>query len=238
MIHAALLPAVQSPDGLAATAPPTAVADGAGMQWLVGLLLVMSVAPFLITMLTSFAKLAIVGGLLRQAMGAPQTPPTAVITGLAVVLSIHVMAPVVGAVQHRLAAHAGEFTPQAVIDATEPPIREFLTRNTQPDYIEMFRRLANELDPQREAAPSAVIETVTILAPAFVLSELSSAFRIGFLLFLPFLVIDLLVGNVLQALGMMMMSPLAVSLPFKLLLFVSVDGWRLILQGVLRTYVS
>ncbi len=158
------------------------------------------------------------------------------------------MAPVATEVHRNLAAHGNELSPRLVIEAAEPPLRAFLLRNATPEHLEFFREFAKQLDPARAAAGNdegveqpaqlPALETLTVLAPAFVLTELSEAFRIGVYLFLPFLVIDLLVGNVLQALGMMMMSPLAVSLPFKLLLFVSVDGWRLVLQNVLQGYAS
>ncbi len=209
----------------------------------VALLILMSFVPFLLTMTTSFAKIVIVGGILRQAIGTQQTPPTAVITGLALILTLHIMAPVAEEVRVQL-ENAGEgVEPTEVVAAIEEPMRDFLERHADESNVAFFRdmraRQSEGADPADSDSPLAsVMETLTVYGPAFALTELTEAFQIGFLLFVPFLMIDLIVGNILQALGMMMLSPLAVSLPFKLLLFVTVDGWRVILQGVVLGYAS
>jgi type III secretion protein R len=209
------------------------------------LLVALALLPFLLTMVTSFAKLVIIGGILRQALGTPQIPPASVITGLAIILSIHIMAPTMVKIGQNL-----ETLPQATSEvslaeryasAAQVPLREFLSKNASPKNVALFERLhlrAAErqgvvLTPLR---PGTTWHDLIALTPGFVLTELYEAFVIGFLIFIPFLVIDLVVSNVLLAMGMQWLSPMAVSLPLKLMLFVMIDGWRLILQGVVLSY--
>lgn len=223
--------------------------------WLVALA-AMALAPFVLTMITSFAKFVIVGSILRHAMGTQQIPPTTVITGLALILTIHTMAPVAIKMYGRYVNRPPDEGPttagqmvQRVALAVEPPMREFLTRYAHPDNIAMFQdlrqrlELANHSDDPAEQMPEfsdplarQLIYDATVLTPAFMLSQLTEAFQIGFLLFVPFLVIDLVVSNILMAMGMQMLSPVTVSMPLKLLLFVLIDGWRLIMQGLVMGY--
>lgn len=315
----------------------------------------LSLLPFLLTMLTSFAKVVVVGGIVRQAVGTPQIPPTIVITGLALVLTVHIMAPVglvaysdiramgvisaadaeaayaatdkawsadagggndpgaigaaiadvkarsattargVGTAHERdLAAakaravsalltepgararslraavagalprrepagdagnvagnlagggggsFAGGADFQAVAAAVRGPLEEFLTRHAAAQHVELFTKLQGRLlerqglnaDPAKAGMPEPLRRFV-VLAPAFVLTELSEAFMIGFLIFVPFLVIDLVVSNILLAMGMQMLTPTMVSLPLKLLVFVVMDGWGMILRGIVMGY--
>ncbi|GMV26992.1 MAG: hypothetical protein AMXMBFR58_30230 [Phycisphaerae bacterium] len=296
----------------------------------VAIVAVLSLLPFLMTMLTSFAKLVVVGGIVRQAVGTPQIPPTIVVTGLALILTVHIMAPVaitiardfeavtviqrassagastVGAQWERLSASmiaqaadaggadaavlsrlrtveqlltdtsssarvararlaseaevaalgsapktaAGDGRPAfdaiatdenllALRTAVEGPIEEFLRRHASKRNIELFDSLIGRLMAAQKIEgpqmPTALRKFVT-LAPAFVLTELSEAFMIGFLIFVPFLVVDLVVSNILLALGMQMLTPTMISLPLKLLVFVVMDGWGLILRGLVAGY--
>jgi type III secretion protein R len=224
------------------------------------LLGVLGLVPFVLTMITSFAKLVVVGGLIRQALGTPQIPPTTVLTGLALILTIHIMSPVVievysGFEAARAQAEAqeggdeeGEDGPgvleivQQYSSSIFPPVQTFLEKHSDPRNIALFESLREELRRAQGVTGPAMpltqsqIDTVTILAPAFVLTELTEAFQIGFLIFIPFLILDLVVSNVLLAMGMHMLSPVTISLPLKILLFVLIDGWTLILRGVVLGY--
>jgi type III secretion protein R len=239
---------------LAQTTMPAPGASGL-VFWLV-LLAGMALAPFVLTMITSFAKFVIVGSILRHAMGTQQIPPTTVITGLALILTIHTMAPVAMKMWGRYVNMPPEEGPpnaaqiiQRSAGAVEPPMRDFLIHYAHPDNIAMFEDLgvrldeANHSDDPRDKPPEItdplmkqLIRDATILTPAFMLSQLTEAFQIGFLLFVPFLVIDLVVSNILMAMGMQMLSPVTVSMPLKLLLFVLIDGWRLVMQGLVMGY--
>jgi type III secretion protein R len=212
------------------------------------LLAALSLLPFVLVMVTSFARIAVVLSILRSAIGTPQVPPTMVITGLAVILTVYVMAPtgakVIEAVRPVAGAGAGQglLSPasadalyQAGLRAKEP-VREFLIRRSSARDRGMFLDLARRMRPAAERA-SVGERDLLVVVPAFVIGELAAAFQIGFLLFVPFLVIDMVVANILLALGMHMLSPTTVSLPFKLLLFVLVDGWHLLTQGLVLSYV-
>jgi len=205
----------------------------------VSLLLVlatMSVLPFLLVMLTSFTKMSVVFSLTRSALGTQQAPPTVVLTGLAAVLSFAVMAPVGEAMlarvrDARLPASPGPELLGVARTASEP-LRAFLVAHGSPELRVEFAALSRELNGGREVSE----EDLAVVAPAFVLGELKQAFQIGFLVFLPFLVVDMVVANVLLALGMQSLAPSQVSLPFKLLLFVAVDGWALLARNLVQGY--
>jgi type III secretion protein R len=197
-----------------------------------------AVLPLLLVSLTCFAKLAVVLAILRNALGSPQIPPTIVLTGAALALSLLVMAPVATRVWDAAspALTAAELTPGAVIEGVSrarEPIREFLLRHAHPRDREVFTELAGRLEPGAVASGT----DLSVLAPAFVTSELAEAFSIGFLIFLPFLVLDLLVATVLASMGFQQLQPSQVALPFKLLLFVAVDGWLIVARGLLLGYV-
>ena len=205
--------------------------------------ILLAIAPFVAVMITSFTKIVVVLSLLRNALGLPQTPPNVVINGLALVLSIYVMAPVGLDIEANWkasgqnAALATRDTQRllAAVDAVKEPMREFLIKHAAPRERAFFAKtLQRVVGPQR--AERIADTDFIVLIPAFTVSELSSAFQIGFLIFLPFLVIDLVVSNVLLAMGMMMMSPVTVSLPFKLLLFVLIDGWVKLVHGLVLSY--
>jgi type III secretion protein R len=204
------------------------------------LLAAMALLPFAILMLTSFSKIAVVLSIARSAMGTQQIPPSTVLTGLAVILSVHVMAPVFqdmwqeGRAAFRDCDEDVEALAVAGAKAAEP-LRAFLTRHGAPEDRAMFLDLARQLRGE-ERALEVQEKDLVVVVPAFVITELKEAFRIGFLVFLPFLVLDMVIANLLLALGMQSLSPTSVSLPFKLLLFVAVDGWALLSQGLILGY--
>jgi type III secretion protein R len=206
---------------------------------MLGLLAVMALVPFAVVMLTSFSKMAVVLSLVRSALGTQQAPPTIVLTGLAAVLTAHVMAPVFEDI-YRGARHSydEQLSGEQLVDSVGPtlqPLKDFLTKHGSAEDRARFLDMARELRPAEQA--SLVSESdLTVVIPAFVVTELKEAFTIGFLIFLPFLVLDMLIANVLLALGMQMLNPTQVSLPFKLLLFVAIDGWGLLAQALVAGY--
>lgn len=205
-------------------------------DWLL-LLGVTALVPVLLVTLTSFLKISVVLSVLRSALGAPQVPPTTAVTGLALVLTLAVMAPVGEAAWDaaRRVPPGGDSGALAAGTRALVPLKDFLARFARPDDREAFLDLARRLRPR---APAAEVtgDDLAVLAPAFMVSELRRAFTIGFLVFLPFLVVDLVVANVLLALGLTQLSPTSVSLPLKLLLLVAVDGWRLLARGLALAY--
>lgn len=206
---------------------------------MMALLAALSLIPFAVMMLSSFAKISVVLSLARSALGTQHAPPTMILTGLAAVLTAHVMAPVAErmyrAGQEAFAqAESGPELLAAGQKAAEP-LREFLLAHGSPAERARFADLARELRPEAEAHLVADTD-LSVIVPAFVVTELQEAFHLGFLVFLPFLVLDMLVANVLLALGMQSLSPTQVSLPFKILLFVAVDGWVLLARGLILGY--
>ncbi len=201
-----------------------------------------SLLPFAALTLTSFVKFAVVLSIARSALGTQQLPPTPVITGLALILSLQVMAPVGQAALDAFQAHDRPVRGDEVAGvlagtrAAAGPVRGFLVAHSDPADRRAFRDLARGLRPPAQAA-SIGDDDLLVAMPAFVVGELRDAFRMGFLVFLPFLVVDLVVSTILLALGMHMLSPTTVSLPFKLLLFVAVDGWHLLAEALLRGYL-
>jgi len=217
-------------------APIVLPEPGANPVSLLLLLAGMSLLPFLLVMATSFTKISVVLSLTRSALGTQQAPPTMVLTGLAAVLSLVVMGPVAEAMIARV---HGERLPTdpgpemlRVVQRAAEPLRAFLLEHGSPELRAEFAALSRELRGGTEVSES----DLAVVAPAFVLSELKQAFQIGFLVFLPFLVVDMVVANVLLALGMQSLSPSQVSLPFKVLLFVAVDGWALLARSLVQGY--
>ncbi|MCS0025500.1 flagellar type III secretion system pore protein FliP [Vibrio antiquarius] len=188
------------------------------------LMTALSFLPAFILMATSFTRIIVVLAILRQALGLQQSPPNRVLVGIALALTLLIMRPVWSDI-HENAFQPydnGEITLIQAFSVAEKPVREFMQAQTHQSSLEQMLRIANEpLDQNVEDISFAVV------LPAFVISELKTAFQIGFMLFIPFLVIDLVVASVLMAMGMMMLSPLIVSLPFKLVVFVLVDGWAM-----------
>lgn len=206
---------------------------------MMGLLAAMAIVPFAIMMLTSFSKIVVVLSMVRSALGTQQAPPTMVITGLAAVLSATVMTPTIekmwstgrdGWIEN---ADTASMVSQAA--AVAQPLKDFLVKHGSAEERARFVDLARELRPVEESGFVSEAD-LSVIVPAFVITELKEAFIIGFLLFLPFLVLDMLIANVLLALGMQTLSPSQVSLPFKILLFVAVDGWGLLSRGLILGY--
>ena len=191
----------------------------------------LSMLPAALILMTSFTRIVIVLSILRQALGTAQTPSNQILIGLALFLTFFIMGPVLNEVYDTALQPylADEMTAQAAIAAAEIPVREFMMAQTRDDDLALFARISGQEGFEREADVP-----FTLLMPAFATSELKTAFQIGFLLFIPFLVIDLVVASVLMSMGMMMLSPLIISLPFKIMLFVLIDGWALVL-GTLAT---
>ncbi|HEY9563293.1 MAG TPA: flagellar type III secretion system pore protein FliP [Nocardioides sp.] len=196
-------------------------------------LTLLSLAPAILLTCTSFTKILVVLGLTRNALGLQQTPPNQVLTGLALFLSLFIMAPVLGqmndeGIQPYL---DGDKSTSVAYQDGIAPLRDFMLDNTGDEEIQLLTTVAKRDQPETRADTP-----MTTLVPAFVLSELKQAFIIGFIIFIPFLVIDIVVSGALMALGMMMMPPVMVSLPFKLLLFVMVNGWALVIQSLVASY--
>jgi type III secretion protein R len=201
---------------------------------------VLALAPFVAVMVTSFTKIVVVLNLLRNALGLQQVPPNTVINGLALVLSIYVMYPVGLSMGERVQnmQNIGASTQSMLkaADTAKEPLRDFLLKHSRPVERAFFLKTAQRsLKP--EQAASLTERDFLVIVPAFVVGELAVAFEIGFLIFLPFLVIDLVISNILMAMGMMMLSPTTVSMPFKLLLFVLIDGWVKLTHGLILTYI-
>lgn len=202
--------------------------------------ILLALAPFVAVMVTSFTKIVVVLSLLRNALGVQQVPPNVVLNGLALVLTIYVMYPVGQAMSEKVGSieDIGTSTESmlAAVDATKEPLREFLVKHSQPREREFFLKTARKMVDQEKATDLSASDFIVII-PAFTVSELTSAFQIGFLIFLPFIVVDLVIANILLAMGMMMLSPTIVSLPFKLLLFVLVEGWTKLAHGLVLSYL-
>ena len=195
----------------------------------------LTILPGIVLMMTSFTRIVIVLAVLRQAMGLQQTPPNQVLIGLSLFLSIFVMGPTINEV-NRTAIQpyaAGRLAGTDMIQAAGKPLHAFMAKQTRVKDVTMFAQMA-------KSGPYANADDIpyTVLLPAFVTSELKTAFQIGFLVFLPFIVIDLVVATVLMSLGMAMMSPTIISMPFKLLLFVLVDGWALTMGSLANSFVT
>ncbi len=209
----------------------------------------LSLVPFLVMMITSFVKIAVVLALIRNALGTQQVPPNIVITGIAMILTIYIMVPVgydvyraagnvinQGTNQPLLSQASVEILLEGVKTGKEP-VRAFLLKHVHPQERSLFYNLALKLRTNEEDRKEITDQDFINLVPGFVVSELTEAFQIGFIIFLPFLVIDLVIANILLSLGMFQISPITISLPFKLLLFVLVDGWHVIAKGLILGYV-
>jgi len=208
----------------------------------------LALAPFVLMMLTSFIKISVVLSILRNAIGTQQVPPNPVVTGLALILTIFVMIPVArqmysaaGVVQNTREIFS-EASVKSLFEASQKskePLRKFLSRHSHPQDRMLFMELAARLerDADQQTPRQVDKEDFQVLIPSFATSQLKEAFQIGFLVFVPFIIIDMAIANILLAMGMQMLSPIVISLPFKLLLFVLVDGWYLVVKGLVLSYV-
>lgn len=212
-------------------------------------LALLALLPLAAVMTTSFLKLAVVFALVRNALGVQQVPPNMALYGLAVILSVYVMGPVVMQVGQELRAVSAPVSQSAAAEPRNDPVgsmltavargieplRGFMLKNSRPEQRDFFVRTARHLWGEAQARELRQDDMI-VLIPAFLVSELTAAFQIGFLLYLPFVIIDLVVSNILLAMGMMMVSPVTISLPLKLFLFVMVDGWSRLIKGLIGTY--
>jgi flagellar biosynthetic protein FliP len=193
----------------------------------------LTLVPAILFTVTGFSRILIVLGFIRTAVGTTTAPPNQVLVGIALFLTIFVMAPTVGAIKKDSIEplSANKISTTTAIERAEQPLREFMFRQTRVEDISLFVSLAKAKQPHKRAeVPTEV------LIPAFIVSELKTAFQIGFLIFLPFLIIDLIVSSVLMSMGMIMLPPTFISLPFKILLFVLVDGWDLVIKALVQSF--
>jgi flagellar biosynthetic protein FliP len=200
---------------------------------LLALVTILSLAPSILVMVTSFTRIVVVLSLLRTALGTATAPPNAVLSGLALFLTAFIMAPTFEqsyrqGIQPLL---AGQIREAEAFERTAEPFKDFMLKHVRPKDLELF------LDMSRQPRPATAQQTpLQVLIPAFMISELRRAFEIGFLLFIPFLIIDLVVSSILISMGMMMVPPVTVALPFKLIFFVLVDGWSLVVGSLVQSY--
>jgi len=198
-------------------------------------LTMISVAPFLLLMMTCFTRIIIVFSFLRNALGMQQTPPNQILIGLALFITFFIMQPVLTEVNETALKpyNQGQIGTQEFLDRASVPMKEFMLKQTTKSEVELFKGLsADKAVAQMEAKDLPL----HIVVPAFITSELKRAFLIGFLIFIPFLVIDMIVASTLMSMGMIMLSPVMISLPFKIMLFVVVDGWGLLIKTLVMTY--
>lgn len=193
----------------------------------------LSFIPAAVLMMTSFTRLIIVFSLLRQALGTGQSPPNQILIGLSLFLTFFIMSPTIDAIYKDayLPYSQDKVTGEEAFEKAVPPIRSFMLKQTRNDDLALFIKLAKEPRPK---GPEQV--SLKTLIPAFAISELKTAFQIGFMIFLPFLIIDMVVASVLMSMGMMMLSPSIISLPFKLMLFVLVDGWNILITSLVQSF--
>jgi flagellar biosynthesis protein FliP len=235
VVHATAAPAAVATPGI----PAFAVQGSGGSQTytltiqLLALMTAITLLPAALLMMTAFTRIITMLSILRQALGAGQSPPNQVLIGLALFLTLFVMAPVVDKIRADAVTPymAGTIDSTAALERGVAPLKTFMLEQTRESDIAAFVRMSGGKGYE---SPSEV--PLTILAPAFVTSELKTAFQIGFLLFIPFVIIDLVVASVLMSMGMMMLSPVLISLPFKLMLFVLVDGWTLVMGSLASSF--
>ena len=200
---------------------------------LIALITILSLAPAILIMVTSFTRIVVVLSLLRSAIGTPSAPPNMIVVSLAVFLTAFIMAPTAKLVYANAVSPllAGTITADVALERGSGPIRTFMLSQVREKDLALFLDMSGE---PRPASPD--VTPLTALIPAFMISELRRAFEIGFLLFMPFLIIDLAVASILMAVGMMMLPPTTISLPFKLIFFVLVDGWSLVVGSLVKSY--
>ena len=245
---AALLaaPALLAPAAALAAADPgipaltVQTAAGGGQTYtltlqVLALMTALTLLPAILLMMTAFTRIVIVLGILRQALGAGQTPPNQVLLGLALFLTFFVMSPVISKINDEAVKpySDGTITATVALDKAVVPLKKFMLDQTRESDIATFVRISGG-----KGFATAQDVPLTLLVPAFVTSELKTAFLIGFLIFIPFVIIDLVVASVLMSMGMMMLSPVLISLPFKLMLFVLVDGWSLVMGTLASSFYS
>ena len=237
----ALLAGTAAAQGTASGMLPLVIGQGAGgtsysvpIQTLL-FFTALSFLPAVLLLMTAFTRIVIVLSLLRQALGTQAAPPNQVILGLALFLTFFVMSPTFDKIYQQAWApySAGQMAAEQALQTGLKPLREFMLKNTRQSDLQLFSRLGKVAEGTKaDEVP------ISVLVPSFVTSELKSAFQIGFMIFIPFLIIDMIVGSVLMSLGMMMLSPVLVALPFKLMLFVLADGWNLLMGSLAASFAT
>ncbi len=204
------------------------------LMQIIALITILSIAPSILIMMTCFVRIVVVLSLLRTALAIQQTPPNSVLVSLALFLTLFVMTPTLKEAYNQGVAPliAQQITTEQALDRASVPVKKFMLAHVREADLRLFTHMAGAKAP---ASPDAV--PLTTLAPAFMLSELKRAFEIGFLIFVPFLIIDMAVASILMSMGMMMLPPVIISLPFKLIFFVLVDGWRLVAGSLVESYM-
>jgi flagellar biosynthetic protein FliP len=240
LLAGAAAPALAQQHGAPGTLPLLIGQGGGGASYSVPIqtllfFTALSFLPAVLLMMTGFTRIVIVLGLLRQALGTQSTPPNQVIVGLSLFLTFFVMGPTLDRVYEQAwqPYSAGQISFEQALDRGQVPLRGFMLKQTRQSDVQLFSRMAKL--PEGTTAEQLPFK---VLVPAFVTSELKSAFQIGFLIFIPFLIIDMVVASVLMSLGMMMLSPVLVALPFKLMLFVLADGWNLMLGSLAASFAQ
>ena len=224
-----------SPEAYASSPISVAInGEGSDTVKIIMILTLISVAPFLLLMMTCFARIIIVFSFLRSALGLQQTPPNQILIGLALFITFFIMTPVLDEINETALKpyNENQIETQEFIDRASIPLKEFMLKQTTAGEVEMYKSLSgtNWEGTRAQDLP------LHIVVPAFITSELKRAFLIGFLLFIPFLVIDMIVASTLMSMGMIMLPPVMISLPFKIMLFVVVDGWGLLIKTLIMTY--
>ena len=215
-------------------------AGGLGNLDLLFLFAILALAPSILIMMTSFTRIVIVFSFLRTAIGLQQTPPNQVIVGLALFLSLFIMQPVVDEINVNavIPYTQGQISQAVAMDRMQDPLKEFMLKQTKPADLNLFLELSGEEEKLTTIDTDKLLDLgLEIIVPSFITSELKRAFTIGFLLFLPFLVIDMIVASTLMSMGMVMLPPSMIALPFKLMLFVIIDGWSLIMDMLVRGFL-
>ncbi|GGF96890.1 flagellar biosynthetic protein FliP [Paenibacillus aceti] len=199
------------------------------------LITVISIAPAILVLMTSFTRIVIVLGFVRNSLGTQQMPPNQVLVGLALFLTLFVMSPTLTTINEvALQPYMkGEISQTEALDKAAVPMKKFMYSHTRPKDLQLFMSYTKTAKPEKyEDIP------ISVMVPAFAISELKTAFQMGFLIYIPFLIIDIVVASVLMGMGMMMLPPVMISLPFKILLFVLVDGWYLVIKSLLTSFVT
>ncbi|MGI6397584.1 MAG: flagellar type III secretion system pore protein FliP [Desulfomonilia bacterium] len=208
--------------------------DVVGVLQVLFILTILALAPSIMIMVTAFTRIIVVLGFLRQALGTQQMPPMQVLTALAIFLTFFIMTPTLQKINEQALQpyQKGYISFTQALDNAETPLRDFMFKHTRENDLSLFMSIAAQEKPaNKDEVPTRA------LIPAFMISELKTAFQIGFILFIPFLIIDMVVASILLSMGMMMLPPIMISLPFKIMLFVLVDGWSLLVGSIVRGFL-
>lgn len=220
----------------------TGGSDGMETLDVLFLFLFIAVVPSMLVMMTSFTRIIIVLSFLRNALGTQQSPPNQILIGLSLILTIFIMTPVISQVNEEAYKpyKAGEITKDEALDQAADPVKEFMLKQTEKKNLDLFLSISKTDLPKISDGEKGIEKykklSLTVITPAFILSELNKAFTMGFLIFIPFLIIDLVVSSTLMSMGMVMLPPTMIALPFKIMMFVLVDGWNLVIKTLVQSF--